>query len=108
MKPESARRNGEAAAALVAAGIGTMVLGLLTTLAAASRGMQGLLSFYAPAGLLSGKSTIAVVVWIVAWVVLHAAWYDQHLHVRTIAWITLALVGLGLAGTFPPIFETFE
>lgn len=108
MERESTTRNGEAAAAVVAAGIGTAALGLLTTLAAASRGIQSFLNFYAPVGPLSGKSIVAVVVWIAAWVFLHAAWRDRHLMPRTVAWIALGLVVLGLAGTFPLVFGAFE
>src|SRR5262245_26220863 len=69
--PAFATTNGAAAAAVLTVGIGSFVLGLLTTLAAASRPVATVLAFYGPAGPLSGKSTVAVVVWLVAWTVFH-------------------------------------
>lgn len=101
-------RNGAAAAAVLAAAIGTAVLGLLTTLAAASKGIGVALDFYAPAGPLSGKSTVTVIVWLAAWIVLHVAWRNRQVAPRALTWLTLALVVLGLLGTFPPVFEAFE
>lgn len=101
-------RNGGAAAAVLAAGIGTAVLGLLTMLAAASKGIGAALNFYAPAGPLSGKSTVTVIVWLAVWIVLQLAWRNRQVAPGALTWITLVLVALGLLGTFPPVFETLE
>ena len=100
--------NGAAAAAVLAAGIGSFVLGLFTTLAAANEGIKGLLNWYAPAGPLSGKSSLAVIAWLVSWVVLHARWEDKEVNFDRVFVITLILIGLGLLLTFPPVFEAFE
>ncbi len=100
--------NGIAAAAVLAAGIGSFVLGLLTTLAAVSEGLAQMLNWYNPAGPLSGKSGLAVIAWLVSWVILHTRWKDKEVNFNQIFVITLILIGLGLLLTFPPIFEAFE
>ncbi|MFQ5855035.1 MAG: hypothetical protein ACE5LU_05245 [Anaerolineae bacterium] len=111
MATREARRaltNGVAAAAVLAAGIGSFVLGLFTTLAAASEGVKGLVNWYGPAGPLSGKSGLAVIAWLVSWAVLHIWWKDRDVNFDRIFTITVVLIGLGLLLTFPPVFEAFE
>jgi hypothetical protein len=58
---------GKALAAMVAAGVGCAALGVLTTLAELSPGLKNVLNFYDPVGPLSGKTTVAVIVWLIAW-----------------------------------------
>jgi hypothetical protein len=103
----SAATNGAAAAAIFAAGIGSFVLGLLTTLAAASKVLGNALAFYGPTGALSGKTTVAVVIWLAAWVLLHRTWKHRQVNFALIFLGTLILVGLALLGTFPLFFEAF-
>lgn len=100
--------NGPAAAALLAAGIGSFVLGLLTTLAAAAKAFGMALNLYNPVGPLSGKTAGAVAAWLIAWVVLHLAWKDRQVNFGATYSVTLILLILGLLGTFPPVFEAFE
>jgi len=61
--PQETLTNGPAAAAILASGIGSMALGLFTTLAQAITSIKNALNLYDPAGPLSGKTTVAVVVW---------------------------------------------
>ena len=106
-QPALAVTNGAAAAAVLTVGIGSFVLGLLTTLAAASRPIATALAFYGPAGSLSGKSTVAVVVWLVAWAAFHKRWKNTQVNFSGVFVATLILITLGLLGTFPPVFEWF-
>lgn len=99
--------NGPAAAAILASGIGSMALGLFTTLAEASGAVKTTLNFYNPAGPLSGKTTVAVIVWLVAWGILHGLWKSEEVNFRKVFTAALILIGLGLLGTFPPFFEAF-
>ncbi len=103
--PKAAGPNGVAAGAILAAGIGSATLGLLTTVAEASQPLQQALSWYPPAGPLSGKTSVAVLVWLVAWVVLHRRWKDRSVDLPRVFIVTLSLLGLGLLGTFPPFYE---
>ena len=99
--------SGIAAAAFVAAGIGCAVLGLLTTLAQISEGVKNLLNWWNPAGPLSGKSGVAVIIWIASWIVLHMLWKNKQVTVRRALTVTLVLIAAGTIGTFPTFFEMF-
>ena len=99
--------NGPAAAAFLSAGIGSFALGLMTTLAEASPALRSTLTLSVPAGPLSGKTTVAVVAWLVAWGLLHMMWRSRSLDWGRISWWTYGLIALGLIGTFPPFFELF-
>ncbi len=101
-KPE-----GPVAAAILAAGIGALALGVLTTLAEASQPIKDFLNFYDPVGPLSGKTTWAVAVWLVAWVVLHLIYRSKPVESRLALAVSLVLIGLGVVGTFPVFFQAF-
>lgn len=101
-KPE-----GPVAAAILAAGIGSFALGLLTTLAEANERIKEFLTFYDPVGPLSGKTIGAVAVWLVAWIVLHLLYHGKTVESRRELAISLVLIGLGLLGTFPLFFQAF-
>jgi len=106
MTTETLLKNGKAAAALLAGGIGSFVMGLVTTLSEASS-FGSALSWYKPAGPLSGKTTVAVIVWLIAWAVLGNQWKDKDVDFDKISMIALVLLLLGILGTFPPFFELF-
>jgi hypothetical protein len=79
----------------------------MTSLAEASAGLSKSLNWYNPSGPLSGKIGVAVVAWLLAWVILHAAWKNKNVDVdRAFSW-GLALVILGFLLTFPPVFGLF-
>jgi hypothetical protein len=101
-KPE-----GPIAAAMLAAGIGSFALGVLTTLAEANERIKEFLNFYDPVGPLSGKTTGAVAIWLAAWIVLHLMYRDREVESRKELAISLVLIGLGLLGTFPVFFQAF-
>jgi hypothetical protein len=103
----TAHPDGPLAAALLAAGIGSFALGLLTTLAEASTGFRERLILNAGVGPLSGKTVWATVIFLIAWAVLYAQMRhrDGLLRSATIAFIVLTL--LGLLGTFPIFFQAF-
>ena len=100
--------SGVAAATFIASGIGTLVLGLMTTGAVLSGGLKDVLNLWNPAGPLSGKSTFAIIAWLISWVLLNTLWKGKEMDLRKSFIITLVLIGLGFLLTFPPIFEAFE
>lgn len=104
---ETVMSNGAAAAAVLAAGIGSFALGLFTTLAEAIAPLKNALNFYNAAGPLSGKTTMAVLAWLVAWIVLHSMWRNRQVDFGKVFITTLILVALALVGTFPPFYEAF-
>jgi hypothetical protein len=101
------RPTGPVAAAVLAAGIGAFVLGLLTTLSEASTGVHDFLEFDEDVGPLSGKTIIAVIAYVASWAVLHGLWRRQNPALRPILIATVVLIALGVLGTFPTFFQAF-
>lgn len=97
--------NGAALAAFLAAGIGAFAMGLVVVLNEA--GVLAAPSLYRPAGGVSGRTTIAAVIWLIAWAVLHRRWNGRDLEPGRIHTLTLVLTGLGILFTFPPFWSVF-
>lgn len=100
--------TGPAAAAMISAGIGTLTIGILTTGSVISEGLKNALNFYAPAGPLSGKTSVGIIAWLASWLILGFIWKDKESDLGRAFITTLILIGLGLILTFPPVFEAFE
>jgi len=100
--------NAPAAAAVLAAGVGCAVLGLFTLLAEAIEPIHNFMELSSAVGPLSGKTTFAVLVWLIAWVGLHLWWRDRNMSFRAVYVVTLVLVGVGFVLTFPPVFLAFS
>jgi hypothetical protein len=101
------RPEGPVSAAILAGGVGALTLGLLTTLAEASTSIRDFLNLYDPVGPLSGKTIGAVLVWLIAWVVLHVIYRHRALESRKALTVALVLIALGVLGTFPIFFQLF-
>ena len=101
------RPEGPVVAAVLAAGVGALTLGVVTTLAEASSGFRNALNWNSAVGPLSGKTIVTVLVWLVAWAILHVAYRNRPTETRQALIITLVLIGLGVLGTFPLFFELF-
>jgi hypothetical protein len=99
---ESKSTNGGALAAFLAAGIGAFAMGLIVVLS--EMGIFAPPTLYGPAGGVSGRTTLAVVLWLIAWAVLHAMWKDRDIESGRVAVATMVLIALGVLGTFPPFW----
>ncbi|MEW5988790.1 MAG: hypothetical protein AB1791_19365 [Chloroflexota bacterium] len=99
--------TGPAAAALIAGGIGALVIGLMTTGAEISEGLKNVLNWWNPAGPLVGKTGLGIIVWLISWFVLNRLWKDKAYDLGKAFTITLILIAVGLVLTFPPVFEIF-
>jgi hypothetical protein len=95
--------NGAAAAAMLAAGLGCLVLGVAAVAGDGSRTVAHLLTFYRPTGPLSGVTTTAIVCWLLAWAVWHRAWRGRTVALGRMSAVAWVLLGLGLLLTFPPL-----
>lgn len=104
---EHPKPNGPALAALVGAGIGCTVLGVLTTIAEASADFGKLLAFNKGVGPLAGKTTYAVAAFLVSWAVLAFVMRGKQYNERPLLTLTFALIGIGFLGTFPLFFDLF-
>lgn len=105
--------SGPVAAAFVASGIGSLVLGIFTTLNEMNPDINSFLRFDANFGIgsgvgpLSGKVIVAVIAFAIAWVVLHLLWRGKEVNFGRAFLASLILVGLGFLLTFPPVFQAF-
>lgn len=97
------RPNGEGMAAFVAAGIGTFAMGLFVILNEA--GLFAAPALHAGAGGVSGRTTLAILVWLAAWAVLHRRWRARQMATSTPFTAALVLIALGLIGLFPPVWS---
>jgi hypothetical protein len=110
-EPEPAEElepNGGIVAAVVAAGVGCAALGVVRVAAVAFSSFADFLTLYAPAGPLTGEATVATLIYLIAWVNLHARLRDRELHMFRAFLLTMALLVVGLIGTFPPVYQRFR
>jgi hypothetical protein len=99
--------NGSGAAAILSAGIGSFAVAIFAIAADKSALVKNLFNFYKPTGALSGETTVAILLWLIAWVILDLRWRKRTVSLRRINVIALGLVGLSLLLTFPPIGDLF-
>ena len=99
------RPSGPAAAVILAAGLASFTLGLLSVLTAASARVSDALVLSERVGDLSGLTTVSVVVFFGAWAVLGFAWRDAGPRLELVAGAAGLLIALGLLGTFPPFYN---
>jgi len=100
--------NGSGAAAILAAGVGCAMVGILALAGDASEAIGKLLNFYNPTGTLSGVTSVSIVVWLMFWYVLHRQWRTKTvaiIKVNVVAFIGLAI---GLLLTFPPFMDLVQ
>jgi hypothetical protein len=113
--------NGPVVAAFLAAGVGSLAMGIGVVLNEASATIKSAIgvdfnaflqfdkSFGLGAGVgpLSGKVGLAVIAFAVSWVLFHLWLRGKEVNFRRGFIAALVLVGLGFALTFPPIFDLF-
>ena len=100
--------NGPGAAAILAAGIGSAALGILALANDAFPAINHLLTFYTPTGGLSGVTTTAVIVWLVAWLILGRRWGTKTVALARINLLAFALLAVGVLLTFPPVMDLLQ
>ena len=90
---------------MLAAAIGSFVLAIVALAGDKSVAVKNSLNFYQPTGPLSGVTTVAIVVWFVAWGFLEWRWGKRAVAMGRINQVSLALLVLSILLTFPPIGE---
>jgi len=113
--------NGPVVAAFLAAGIASLAIGIGVVLNEASAPIKSAIGvdfnaflqfdknfgFGSGVGPLSGKVGLAIIAFVVSWVVFHLWLRGKDVNFRTFFIASLILIGLGFALTFPPIFRLF-
>lgn len=107
--------NGIAIAAYLSAMIGLLGLGIIVFACEASKSLtedvHALGKLWMPGaegiGPYSGKQTVALVVWLVSWIILHFSLRRKQLSGGI--WLTVFLIGIGIATTlvWPPTWHFF-
>lgn len=103
-----ATANGPAAAAVLAAGIGGCILGVLSIAGDAFRGVARALNFWTPTGPLSGVTDITILVWLLSWFALSRLWGRRNLELRRVNLAAALLFIVGLLLTFPPFMDLLQ
>jgi hypothetical protein len=89
-------------AAVLGAGIGSSAIGAFVLLNEA--GLFAAPTLYGPAGGVTGRTTFATIVWLLAWGVLHARWKSREVASGAVFTWTIVLVVLAIIATLPPVW----
>ncbi len=100
--------NGPGAAAILAAGVGCLAVGLFATLGDAFPAIAHFFIFYTPTGPLSGVTTSAIIVWLLAWYGLNRRWATQTVAMSKVNLAAFALLALAVLLTFPPFMDALQ
>lgn len=102
--------DGPAAAMLLSAGIGSLVLGIMIVLAEVSPAASTWLGSFDPklgVGPLAGKVLWAVVAYFVSLAALWGLWRNKDVNFKTLSIVAYVLIGLGFLFTLPTFFLLF-
>ena len=99
--------NGSGGAAVLAAGMGACIFGLVVAVAEASSAVAETLNLIHPVGPLSGKVAVAIVSWLVSWGVFEKLWGGREINFGKVRFAAWTMVFVGFALTFPPVFALF-
>ena len=100
--------NGSAAAAILSAGIGCAMLGILALAGDASPTIKNMLNFYNPTGALSGVTTVSIIVWLVSWFALNRQWGARTVNLAKVNIAAFVGLAIGLLLTFPPVMDLIQ
>ncbi len=100
--------NGPGAAAVLAAGIGSLALGVFAFAGDASRPIGRAFNVWNPSGPLSGVTSAAILVWLVAWYLLARRWSTRDVNLTPVTIAALAMLAGGLLLTFPPFMDLLQ
>jgi hypothetical protein len=101
------RPSGPAVAIILAAGIASLCLGLLTTLAEANEGIADTLNFDTSVGPLMGKTVVTIITFFFFWALLTVLLWRRNPPLRTAVLVAGVMIACGFLLTFPKFFELF-
>ncbi len=102
------KREGAAAAAFISASVGCFVIGVATVLSVSFSPVSTFLNWWGPAGPLTGKTGVGVIIWLLLWLILHFVLRDRKMHLKGVVISSFVLVALAFVALFPPFFELFH
>jgi hypothetical protein len=100
--------NGPGAAAVLAAGIGALALGVFAFAGDASPRIGRAFNIWNPSRPRSGVTTRAVLVWLVAWYLLARQWATRDVGLTGVTVTALAMLAGALLLTFPAFMDLLQ
>ncbi len=100
--------NGAGAAAILAAGVGSLAIGVFAFAADVSPYLKNAFNFWSPSGPLSGVSFTAVLVWLLVWFWLSRRWAAREVNFARASAAAFAMLIAGLLLTFPPFMDLLQ
>jgi hypothetical protein len=100
--------NGPGGAAILAAGLGSLALGVFAFAGDASPPILRAFNVWNPTGPLSGVTAGAVIVWLVAWFALARAWERRSVNLARVNIAAFIMLIAGLLLTFPPFMDLLQ
>jgi hypothetical protein len=100
--------TGSGAAAVLAASIGWFVLSALALVGDAAPAVARGLNIWKPTGPLSGVTTGAVAIWLLAWLLLSRRWRRLDVSMTAVGAASAALMLGGLLLAFPPFMDLLQ
>ena len=100
--------NGPGAAAILAAGVGSLALGVFAFCADVSPSLKQTFDFWDPSGALSGVSLTAVLLWLLVWFLLSRRWASREVNLARTNVAAFAMLIAGLLLTFPPFMDLLQ
>ena len=91
---------------MLAMGTGALLMAVLAIIADHSTTIRKALTFYTPAGPLSGVTTSAIVVWIACWIGFDLRWKRNNVSDSALL-VGLYMLALSFLLMFPPIGHMF-
>jgi hypothetical protein len=105
---DDALTNGAGAAAVLAAAIGCLVLGILSLAGDAFATVAQALNFWNPTGPLSGVTGVSILIWLAAWFVWSRRWSGKAVDMKRVSLIATVMIVGGLLLTFPPFMDLLQ
>jgi membrane associated rhomboid family serine protease len=100
--------NGPGAAAILAAGIGALALGIFALVGEVSPAAKQAFTIWSPSGPLSGVTSGAVAAWLGAWAILSVLWRQRAVNLALVNLISFVFLAGALALTFPPFLDLLQ
>jgi hypothetical protein len=97
--------NGPGAAAVLAAGLGCFCMAVFAFAGDKSLPFKNAMNWWKPTGPLSGVSTLGILVWLAAWLLLDRLWARKTVQLGPIVTGATVLLVLAILLTFPPIVD---
>jgi hypothetical protein len=104
----SGATNGAGAAAILAAGLGCLALGIFALAGDALPWAHRAFNIWNPSGPLSGVSLGAVAVWLIAWFVLARRWSGREVNLTMVNLAAFVMLAGGILLTFPPAMDALQ